>query len=316
MPIVLIILLMLVFVGGVGGGLFLLVKRLDPMQNDKTEDSKLEIAQDFLPFDDIRNNMIILPNHCYRSVIECSALNYDLKTEGERDQIEMSFQQFINSLNFPISIFLQTKEIDNSRRIETLRDEISKTLVEFPGMKNYADHFMADMENLSARIGNNQQKKRYIIVSYDDALALDGLTDGEKAAYANKELLNRCNAIRSGLDAVGIITKTLSTAELIELVYSCYNREGFSYSEAISNNEAFALFVDGVEDKFVDLPRVGMLDLILGEAINKLRAGNVDSDKNGSGAMDEMLALQKETTRRMEQIRLKYAGYFTEGGES
>lgn len=316
MPIVLIILLMLVFVGGVGGGLFLLVKRLDPMQNDKTEDSKLEIAQDFLPFDDIRNNMIILPNHCYRSVIECSALNYDLKTEGERDQIEMSFQQFINSLNFPISIFLQTKEIDNSRRIETLRDEISKTLVEFPGMKNYADHFMADMENLSVRIGNNQQKKRYIIVSYDDALALDGLTDGEKAAYANKELLNRCNAIRSGLDAVGIITKTLSTAELIELVYSCYNREGFSYSEAISNNEAFALFVDGVEDKFVDLPRVGMLDLILGEAINKLRAGNVDSDKNGSGAMDEMLALQKETTRRMEQIRLKYAGYFTEGGES
>lgn len=151
---------------------------------------------------------------------------------------------------------------------------------------------------------------------YDDAVALDGLTDGEKAAYANKELLNRCNAVRSGLDAVGIITKTLSTAELIELVYSCYNREGFSYSAAISSNEAFALFVDGAEDKFVDLPRVGMLDLILGEAINKLRAGNVDSEKNGQGAMQEMLALQKEATRRMEQIRLKYAGYFVDGGET
>lgn len=267
--IVLVILLMLVIVGGIGAGLFLLVKKLDPMQNDKTENSNLEIAQDFLPFDDIRNGMIIMPNHNYRAVIECSALNYDLKTEGERDQIEMSFQQFINSLNFPISIFLQTKEIDNSRRVETLKEEISKTLVEFPGMKNYADHFMADMENLNVRIGNNQQKKRYIIVSYDEATALDGLTDGEKASYANKELLNRCNAVRSGLDAVGIITKTLNTAELIELVYSCYNREGFSYAEAISSNEAFALFVDGAEDKFIDLPRVGMLDLILGEAINK-----------------------------------------------
>ena len=314
--IVLVILLMLVIVGGIGAGLFLLVKKLDPMQNDKTENSNLEIAQDFLPFDDIRNGMIIMPNHNYRAVIECSALNYDLKTEGERDQIEMSFQQFINSLNFPISIFLQTKEIDNSRRVETLKEEISKTLVEFPGMKNYADHFMADMENLNVRIGNNQQKKRYIIVSYDEATALDGLTDGEKASYANKELLNRCNAVRSGLDAVGIITKTLNTAELIELVYSCYNREGFSYAEAISSNEAFALFVDGAEDKFIDLPRVGMLDLILGEAINKLRAGNVDSDKNVQGAMVEMLQLQKDAQRRMEQIRLKYAGYFSEGGNS
>ena len=316
MPVLIIILLMLVVVGGIGAGLFLLVKKLDPMQNDKTENDKLEIAQDFLPFDDIRNNMIIMPNHNYRAVIECSALNYDLKTEGERDQIEMSFQQFINSLNFPISIFLQTKEIDNTRRVETLREEISKTLVEFPGMKTYADHFMSDMENLNVRIGNNQQKKRYIVVPYDDAVALDGLTDGEKAAYANKELLNRCNAVRSGLDAVGIITKTLSTAELIELVYSCYNREGSSYSAAISSNEAFALFVDGADDKFVDLPRVGMLDLILGEAINKLRAGNVDSEKNGQGAMQEMLALQKEATRRMEQIRLKYAGYFVDGGET
>ena len=250
-----------------------------------------------------------------RQVIECSALNYDLKTEGERDQIEMSFQQFINSLSFPISIFLQTKEIDNTHRVESLRTEISKTLVEFPGMKNYADHFMADMENLNVRIGNNQQKKRYIVVPYDDAIGLDGLTDGEKAAYANKELLNRCNAVRSGLDAVGIITRTLSTAELIELVYSCYNREGFSYAEAIASNDAFALFVDGVEDKFRDLPRVGMLDLILGEAINKLRAGNVDSEKNGQGAMQEMLLLQKEAQRRMEQIRMKYAGYFTDGGD-
>ena len=117
------------------------------------------------------------------------------------------------------------------------------------------------------------------------------------------------------MDAVGIITRTLSTAELIELVYSCYNREGFSYAEAIASNEAFALFVDGVEDKFRDLPRVGMLDLILGETINKLRASNVDSDKNGQGAMQEMILLQKEAQRRMEQIRMKYAGYFTDGGD-
>lgn len=311
MKILLVILLMLVFVGGIGALLYFMVKKLDPMRDDKTEDSNLAIAQDFLPFDDIRNGMIILPNHCYRAIIDCSSINFDLKTEGERDQIEMSFQQFINSLNFPISIFLQTKEIDNSRRIETLKREIEGTLIEFPNMKVYADHFLADMNNLNAKIGNNQQKKRYIVVTYDEAIQLERLTDGEKAVYAKKELMSRCDAIKTGLDAVGIISHVMSTPELIELVYSCYNREGFSYAEAISSNDAFALFVDGAEDRFRDLPRAGMLDLILGESLNRIRAENLDTDKKGEGAAAEIQELQKDVTRRMEQIRRKYAGYFS-----
>lgn len=311
MKILLVILLMLVFVGGIGALLYFMVKKLDPMKDDKTEDSNLAIAQDFLPFDDIRNGMIILPNHSYRAIIDCSSINFDLKTEGERDQIEMSFQQFINSLNFPISIFLQTKEIDNSRRIETLKREIEGTLIEFPNMKVYADHFLADMNNLNAKIGNNQQKKRYIVVTYDEAIQLERLTDGEKAVYAKKELMSRCDAIKTGLDAVGIISHVMSTPELIELVYSCYNREGFSYAEAISSNDAFALFVDGAEDRFQDLPRAGMLDLILGESLNRIRAENLDTDKKGEGAAAEIQELQKDVIRRMEQIRRKYAGYFS-----
>ena len=312
--IILVILLMLLFVGGVGALLFFMVKKLDPMQNDKSENSSLDIAQDFLPFDDIRNGMIILPNHCYRAVIDCSSINYNLKTEGERDQIEMSFQQFINSIKFPISIFLQTKEIDNTRRVQGLKEEVANTLVEFPSMKTYADHFLAEMDNLNARIGNNQQKKRYIVVTYDDAAGLENLTDGEKAALSNQELHNRCTAVIGALNAVGIISHEMSTAELIELVYSCYNREGFSYAEAISSNEAFAMFVDGAEDKFLDLPRIGMLDLILGESINKIRANNIDGDKNGQPALAEMEQLRRETLRRLEQIRLRYAGYFMEEG--
>ena len=70
---------------------------------------------------------------------------------------------------------------------------------------------------------------------------MENLTDGEKAALSNQELHNRCTAVIGALNAVGIISHEMSTAELIELVYSCYNREGFSYAEAISSNEAFAM---------------------------------------------------------------------------
>lgn len=301
MNIVILLLLFVLFVGGISALLFFIVKKLDPMNGDKSESDSLSIAQDFLPFDDIRSGMIVLPNHCYRAAIECSSLNYDLKTDGERDQIEMSFQQFINSLSFPITIFLQTKEIDNSRRIESLKADVKTTLVEFPSMKTYADQYIRDMENLSARIGNNQQKKRYIIIAYDEASQLGELSDGEKAAYAAKELLNRCNSVINSLDAVGVQSHKMNTAELIELLYSCYNRENFSYAEAIASNDAFSMFVDGDDDKFKDLPRVGMLDLILGESINRIRTNGIDNDKNGQAVLVQLEALRK-----------KYAGYFEE----
>ena len=106
MKIALLIFFLLLLVGGMVALMIFIVKKLDPMQGDKSEDYSSGIAQDFLPFDDIQNGIIILPNYCYRAVMECTSLNYDLKTEGERDQIEMSFQRFINSLSFPTTIFL------------------------------------------------------------------------------------------------------------------------------------------------------------------------------------------------------------------
>lgn len=303
MKIFLLTFLLLLIVGGMAALMIFIIKKLDPNQGDKSEDGSSGIAQDFLPFDDIQNGIIILPNYCYRAILECTSLNYDLKTEGERDQIEMSFQRFINSLSFPTSIFLQTKEIDNSSRIESLKKEVQQTLVEFPGISTYAEQYIKDMQTLNTRIGNNQQKKRYIIITYDEASQLGQLSDGEKAAYAAKELQTRCNAISQGLDAVGVRTQRLGTPELIELIYSCYNRDNFSYAGAISSGDAFSLFVDGAEDKFENFPKVGLLDLILGETINQIRQGGIDADRNGQAVLEQL-----------EALRQKYAGYFEEEG--
>jgi len=303
MRIFLLIFLLLLIVVGMAVLVFFIIKKLDPVQGDKSEASSSGIAQDFLPFDDIQNGIIILPNYCYRAILECTSLNYDLKTEGERDQIEMSFQRFINSLSFPTSIFLQTKEIDNSSRIDSLKKEVEQTLVEFPGISTYAEQYIRDMQTLNTRIGNNQQKKRYIIITYDEASQLGQLSDGEKAAYAAKELQTRCNAISQGLDAVGVRTQRLGTPELIELIYSCYNRDNFSYAGAISSGDAFSLFVDGAEDKFENLPKVGLLDLILGESINQIRQSGIDAGRNGQAVLEQL-----------EALRRKYAGYFEEEG--
>ena len=99
-PIFIIILIMLLFGGVVGLILFFTIKKLNPYGGDKTEDPNLKTTQEFWPFEDIRDNTIILSEHKYRAVIECSATNYNLKTQAERALIEASFQRFLNSISF------------------------------------------------------------------------------------------------------------------------------------------------------------------------------------------------------------------------
>lgn len=298
---ILITLLMLVFFGVVGAIIYMMIKKVDPKNQDPSEKAEITQAQEFLPFEDITNNMIVLGQHRYRAVLTCSSTNYQLKTGGEREQIEMSFQRFLNTITFPVTFFMQTKVIDNSTRLLSLQKDAEQTVREFPNMANYAEQYQKDMANLNQVIGNNQQKKRYIIVTYDDSGALDTLSEEEKVIHAEKELQHRCNSIISNLQAVGVKATVMQTPALIELVYSCYHRDDYSYAESVARKEPFSLFVNGEEDRFKDIPKVKMLDLILGEAINKVTMSNLDSDPGGRCALEEL-----------EALREKYAGYFKE----
>jgi len=298
---VIITLIMAVFFGAVGAVVFILMKKVDPKNKDLSESKNIAQAQAFLPFEDITNNMIVLGNHRYRAVLNCSSSNYQLKTAGEREQIEMSFQRFLNTITFPVTFFMQTKVIDNTARLEDLRKDVSQTIQDFPNTESYAEQYLKDIERLNLVIGNNQQKKRYIIVTYDDAGSFETLSEDEKVAHAEKELYHRCNGIISNLQSVGVKASIMNTAELVELLYSCYNRNDYSYAGAIADKEPFALFVEGEEDRFKDLPKAKMLDLILGEAINKIELSNVDSDPGG-----------KRTLEELKTLREKYAGFFKE----
>lgn len=288
----------------VGTGTFVIlffIRKTDPRNSDESERTNIKTAQEFLPFEDIRDNMIILGNHKYRAVLGCTSTNYQLKTEAEREQMEMAFQRFLNSIIFPITMFLQTKLIDNTKRQQALKEEIEMTLIDFPDMRNYAEQYLQDMEDLNGKIGNSQQKKRYIIVTYDDAGNLGTLSEDEKVTYASKEIRNRCNIISSNLDAVGVGSHILTTAELVELVYSCLYRDDYSYAEAISDRECFDLFVNGTQDRFKEASKVEILDLILGETINKIESSHLESEISGKAALEGLKNLRKE-----------YADYFQE----
>lgn len=301
MSIVFVILIMVVFFGGIIAAMIAIMKKVDPLKNDTVNKVSTTKVQDFLPFEDITNNMIVLGHHRYRAVISCSSTNYQLKTNGEREQIEMSFQRFLNTISFPITFFLQTKIIDNTERLKELDNDIKVVTAEFPNMTDYAEAYREAMQTLNQRIGNNQQKKRYIIVTYDDSGSLSTLSDEEKVIHAEKEIKQRCYAIINNLQAVGVKATILKTEDLVELVYSCYYRDDYSYAQAISDKEPFSLFVEGETDRFKNIPKTKMLDLILGETINQIQLANIDTDPAG-----------KKTLMEIKDLREKYAGYFQE----
>lgn len=263
----------------IGVVLVIVLKKTDPKNQDSSENSKT--AQDFLPFKDIRDDMLILPNQRYRMVLECTSLNYNLKTDAERDQIEASFQKFLNSINYPITLFMQTKTIDNRQRLALLDEDIAKTLEVYPGIRKYAENYRMQMENLNATLGNAHQKKRYIIVCYDDVGELSSLSDEERELYARKELMNRCANLVNGLDGIGIHAWRLNTAGMIELIYSCYYRDNYSYADAIGSGDPFSLFVDGKVDMFADKSKKELLALVCQEALNRINAENLDTTEQG-----------------------------------
>lgn len=300
---IVITIMMLVALGGGAFAIFYFIRKTDPKNRDNSEKAAIKSAQEFLPFEDIRDDMILLGQHRYRAVLVCTSTNYQLKTAGEREQIELAFQRFLNSVNFPITFFCQTKVIDNTARLDALRKTLDSTMTAFPHISAYAEQYLEDMSHLNERLGNNQQKRRYIIVTYDNADQLSELTEEEKILHAAKEVRLRCQIIQSNLEAVGVTSHIMETPELIELIYASYHRDDYSYADAISEREGFALYVNGEHDHFDHMPKAKLMDLILGEAITHMELANIDADPAG-----------RDVVGQMKSLRAKYAGYFEEGG--
>jgi len=291
MPVILILVLVFVIMALVIGGIiFVVMKKTSPIK-DNTENSNITRVQDFSPVKDIFGEMIVLENDQYRAVLSCSSTNYLLKTPEEKNQIELTFQRFINTISFPITFFLQTKIIDNTQRLSILHDKCDAAVQKMPFLKEYAEEYQKQISLLNESLGNNHQKNRYIIVSYDEAYELSDLTAEERINYAIKELKSRCNIITSNLEAVGVTSHQLNDIELWELLYSSFHRDDYSFSEVLSSKDAFSTVVHGENDNFATLEKKDLLDIILKETVNKIEAEGLDSIPEGK----ELLARLRES---------------------
>ena len=73
--------------------------------------NKINSIQKWLPFDKILDNGIIkLKNSTYVKILKVEPINYNLKSELEKEAILNSYKSFIKSCNFNLQILIQSKK--------------------------------------------------------------------------------------------------------------------------------------------------------------------------------------------------------------
>lgn len=297
------VILFLVMIGGMGYAVYWQLQQVDAKQKGIKEGEE-QVAQDFLPFEDIRDGVICLGGHRYRAVIECSSTNYNLKTNNEKEVIEASFQRFLNSLTFPVTFFVQTRVMSHTQMIKQLERDMAEILDVYPHLKEYAEEYLKEMKQIHTHIGNNKQKKKYVIVPFDEAIQLVDLSDEEKYEYAIKELYARVGVVCDGLQAVGVQTKMLNTKELAELIMSTYHKDNYEHVEQVVDGEFLTLMVDG-SNKIEHMDDEAKLDWVIYEAQTRLQTEFVNEHT------DDFLRERAETLiDELNELRKEHAGYY------
>lgn len=200
-------------------------------------------TQNTLQIAEIRDGIVIMSDGSYRSVVMVKSVNFDLMSGEEQEAIEYSYQGFLNSLYFPIQIFIRSTKIDLQPYIEKLdkiRTEHDNMLLAL-----LMEDYIAYISDLSQQT-NIMDKKFYIVIPFFPIEASQKPLDQSKTFFsgiaglfsrndqhitineqeleqAKTELRNRVQAVLSGLSQATIQGLPLDTQELIELYYDCYN---------------------------------------------------------------------------------------------
>jgi hypothetical protein len=200
-------------------------------------------TQNTLQIAEIRDGIVIMNDGSFRSVIMVKSVNFDLMSPQEQEALEYSYQGFLNSLYFPVQIFLRSSKVDLRPYIEKLdkiRSEHDNMLLAYL-MEDYINYISGLSEQT-----NIMDKMFYVVVPFfphtDVQKALtqsknffSGLSQifNSKEQHvtineadleaAKTELRNRVQAILSGLMQCGVQGLPLDTEELIELYYDTYN---------------------------------------------------------------------------------------------
>lgn len=223
--------------------------------NGKTGPVKINTnsTQNHLQIAEIRDGIVIMNDGSFRSVVMVKSVNFDLMSPAEREGVEAGYQGFLNSLYFPVQIFIRSQKIDIRpylEKLDKIRSEHDNMLLAM-----LMDDYLDFIDQLAAQT-NIMDKHFYVVIPYfplteksksakSGKIGTKGMFDGilgmfgsskthvvineAKLEEAKTELRNRVQATLDGLQQCGVQGLPLDTQELIELYYDTYNPDTASH---------------------------------------------------------------------------------------
>lgn len=201
--------------------------------------NKGQSTKDFVEVADIRDSVVILKDGSLRSVIEATSVNFELKSADEQTAIIQGFQDFLNSIDFPLQICVNSRKLDIKpymSSLGTLQENIKGELLKIQIMEY--SRFIKSLTELT-----NIMAKRFLIVvpfyaveaptskkGFKDTITslfrpgkfIRELSEADLENY-KVQLEQRIEVIAEGISGLGIGTKVIGKDGLIKLFYSYYN---------------------------------------------------------------------------------------------
>lgn len=223
------------------------------------KDAQTHKLRDFMEFDKVEDDMIVQNDGTrYVMVIRCMGINYDLMSEPEMLAVEEGFANFLNTLKFPIQLYVQARSLDLSaglnlfynrlnvleKECNTYIDAVNRAKATNPTLtsnqKQQMDYearkkrtlleYGQDIVSYVEKMNQNRnilQRKYYIVVSYETSEM--GMTTNfskdEAKDVAYSELYTRCKTIQAAIMPCGVESTLLKSEELAELLYIAYNKD-------------------------------------------------------------------------------------------
>jgi hypothetical protein len=193
-------------------------------------------AQNFVPIKNIKDGILYMDDGRIKVVLAVSSLNLSLKGEEEQAAIIGQFQGFLNSLDFPIQIHVESRRVDIKPYLLTLekrQEEVTDDL-----MKNQIREYRQFIKTFAEKT-NIMNKRFFVIIDYDHGEQVGQSGAGgllSKLGFGKEpelgaveieewrtQLEQRISVVASGLSGLGLQVNILGTEELIELFYKIYN---------------------------------------------------------------------------------------------
>ncbi|TAL50934.1 hypothetical protein EPN81_01310 [Patescibacteria group bacterium] len=194
----------------------------------------------FLDIAEIRDDMVLLKDGTVRAVFLVSSINFALKSDDEQEAIIQAYMTFLNSLEYPIQIVIQSRRMNIDAYMDRLQEQ--QRTIQNDLLRGQIEEYRNFVKEL-VELGQIMQKMFYVVVPYDpltnkkknfwtrftEALSPAAAAKLNKKQLADRleQLSRRGELIQGQLDSMGLASARLDTQGLIELYYNVYNPNVF-----------------------------------------------------------------------------------------